>query len=64
MVAGNALDFKEYFGQVDVNAMRPGTDLAQTCDFVWSSAFRRPNAIAHPNRLKAELQTGDCLDAW
>ena len=29
----------------------------QTCYFVWSSAFRRPNAVAHPNRLKAELRT-------
>ena len=26
--------------------------------FVWSSAFRRPNVVDHPNRLKAELRTG------
>jgi hypothetical protein len=33
----------------------------QTCNFVWSSAFRRPNAVANPNRLKAELRTGVML---
>jgi len=30
----------------------------QTRNFVWSSAFRRQEAMAHPNRLKAELRTG------
>jgi hypothetical protein len=45
------------FARTRFERVHSDTAPTQTCNFVWSSAFRRPNAVAHPNRLKAELRT-------
>jgi hypothetical protein len=45
------------------NAGAPWCRPSQMRSYVWSSAFRRSNAAAHPNPLKVELRMRPCQDA-